>query len=119
MDAITLGELSGAISLLAGFITGGATIYHFFSKNASQRLSEALKPIESQILDLNNNIRDLDLNTCKNFLVDFLASVDRGEKYDEATVRHFWEVYDHYTIDLKSNSYIHDKVERLKHEGKL
>jgi hypothetical protein len=31
----------------------------------------------------------------------------------------FWEEYDHYTKDLKGNSYIKEWVARLKEQGKL
>ena len=58
-------------------------------------------------------INELEKNQCKNFLVRFLADVERGQKMDDIEVKRAHDVYDHYTNDLKQNSYIHDKWEKL------
>ena len=58
-------------------------------------------------------ITDLEKNQCKNFLVDFLARVENNEKITECQKNRDYEMYDHYINDLKGNSFIKDKWERL------
>lgn len=58
-------------------------------------------------------IDKLDLHQCRNFLVEFLADVENGVQKDECQVRLAYETYDHYWKDLKANSYVRDKWEKL------
>lgn len=55
----------------------------------------------------------LDLHQCRNFLVEFLADVERGIEKDECQIRLAYETYDHYRKDLNGNSYVKDKWEKL------
>lgn len=102
MEQITLGQVSDTIafiivfaSSLGGFLVG---IKKIFSK---------------QLEPLNSTLRQLDINQCKNYLVRFLADIERGEKLDNVEIQRAYEAYDHYTNDLKCNSYIHDKWNKL------
>lgn len=58
-------------------------------------------------------INELEKNQCKNFLVDFLARKENNEKITDSQINRAYEVYDHYINDLKGNSFIKDKWERL------
>ena len=58
---------------------------------------------------VNKKIDGLDLSQARNYLVDFLADIENGEKKDECQVERAYELYDHYTKDLHGNSYIHAK----------
>ncbi|MEG2322436.1 MAG: hypothetical protein RSB71_03025 [Bacilli bacterium] len=69
-------------------------------------LSKAFKP-------LNDKIDIIDKNQCHNYLVDFLSDKESGLAKNEFQITRAYEVYDHYTKDLKGNSYIHDKWEKL------
>ena len=62
-------------------------------------------------------ITDLEKNQCKNFLVDFLARIENEEKITECQKNRAYEIYDHYIKDLKGNSFIKDKWERLMKDG--
>lgn len=62
-------------------------------------------------------ITELEKNQCKNFLVDFLARVESNEKITECQKNRAYEIYDHYIKDLKGNSFIKDKWERLMKDG--
>ena len=62
---------------------------------------------------LAKQLEPLDRNQCKNYLVRFLADVERGEKLDDIEIERAYEAYDHYVKDLKGNSYIHDKWNKL------
>lgn len=69
--------------------------------------------------DIQKDIKKVDEECTKNFLVSFLKDVERGEPIDDVERERFYEAYDHYSNDLHLNSYIHKKVEKLEKEGKL
>lgn len=121
MSDWTLGEIAANLALLAGIITASGVIYHFVVKNVQKTLENAFKQHTESTCDrlgkIERKLDDIDLSACKNFMVQFLAQVERGQVDDEETIR-FWEVYDKYT-QLGGNSYIHEKVDRMKKENKL
>lgn len=93
-------------------------------EKVSRLLAEILlvnfnEKIDKMTNDLKTEIKKVDQSCSKNFLVQFLQRVEENEKIDEVEYERFYEVYDHYTNDLKLNSYIHRKVEKLEKEGKL
>lgn len=71
------------------------------------------KIFDEKIEPLSKSIAHLDENHCKDFLVTFLERKERGDMIDEVEMQRAYEVYDHYTNDLKLNSYIHDKWNKL------
>ena len=71
------------------------------------------KIFDKKIEPLSKSIAHLDETHCKDFLVAFLERKERGDTIDEVEMQRAYEVYDHYTNDLKLNSYIHDKWNRL------
>lgn len=110
---ITLGEIGAFLGLIAGIITSGGVIIHFTQKELKKVLKNELNPISTQI-------KDLDVSQCKNFLVRFLADVEQGNELDKVEIERAYEIYDHYSNDLKQNSYIHNRWESLldKMKGK-
>lgn len=74
----------------------------------------ALKKIfKKAIAPIEIKINELDKNQCKALLVEFLCDLENGERKDEEQVKLAYEIYDRYTNELKCNSYIHDKWERI------
>lgn len=71
------------------------------------------KIFKTKLDPINKSIEKLDENQCKNFLITFLKAVEKGEEMDEVEIKRAHEVYDHYIDDLRKNSYIHDKWEKL------
>ena len=67
--------------------------------------------------DLIKQINKVELNNCKNYLVQQISATDRRE-LSQAEKERYWENYDTYK-SLGGNSYIHSETERLKKEGKL
>lgn len=67
----------------------------------------------AQFKEVNKKIEKMDYNQCKTYLTEFLADVECNIKKDQAQIMRACEVYDHYVKDLKGNSYIQDKWERL------
>lgn len=108
MENITLGEISDILLFIVEF--GGVIITIIVAMK--KMLNKQFKPITEKI-------DKLDKNQCRNYLVDFLADIEQGISKDETQKRRAHEVYDHYSIDLHGNSYIHDKWEHLKKEGKI
>lgn len=113
MENITLGQISALLGILAGIITSLGVIIHFMQKSLKKVLKNELDPISTQI-------KDLDVSQCKNFLVRFLADVEQGNELDKVEIERAYEIYDHYSNDLKQNSYIHNRWESLldKMKGK-
>ncbi|MBR6689759.1 MAG: hypothetical protein IKL65_00310 [Bacilli bacterium] len=102
MENITLGQISNLLLFIAEL--GGVTI----------TIIVAMKKIlNKQLEPINQKIDKLDLNDCKNFLVRFLADVERGQVMDEVEEKRAHDVYDHYRNDLNGNSYIEDKWNKL------
>ena len=71
------------------------------------------KIFKTKLDPINKSIKKIDESQCKNFLVTFLKSIEKGEVMDETEIKLAHEVYDHYKDDLHKNSYIHDKWEKL------
>lgn len=67
--------------------------------------------------DLEKSINKVQLDNCKNYLVQQISASDRRE-LSQAEKERYWENYDNY-IKLGGNSYIHSETERLKKEGKI
>ena len=98
MENITIGQISAILTFLVTFI--GAIVY----------LSNLLKKLlDKAFFPINKKIDDLDISQCKNFLVRFLADVEQNNELDEVEKERAYEIYDHYTNDLKQNSYIHKR----------
>ena len=113
MENITIGQIGASLGLIAGIITSLGVIIHFMQKSLKKALKNELNPISTQI-------KELDVSQCKNFLVRFLADVEQGNELDKVEIERAYEIYDHYSNDLKQNSYIHNRWESLldKMKGK-
>ena len=118
MKNITIGQISLVIASVVAFIKGIEYLYNLAKKGATNWVNSCLKPINDSINNLSGKVDDVDMNSCKNFLVRFLADVEQGNEIDEIEKERFYEVYEHYT-KKGGNSYIHDKYDKLKKSGKL
>lgn len=103
-----MGEISNIVILIASIITAVTTIIVAIKKI----LKKTFEPI-------NKKIDNIDLGQARNYLVDFLADIENGEKKDECQIERAYELYDHYTKDLGGNSYIHSKWEKIMRERKV
>ena len=125
MEGITLGQIGLAVAFLVSIITG----IGYLKKNLKDWINTALEDrfdavdekitvLEGKIDDIGDQISIVDRESTKNFLVRFLASVEHGNPIDEVERLRFYEEYEHYT-KIGGNSYIREKVEKLKTDGKL
>lgn len=103
MENITLGQIATILAFIVGLI--GSVKY--LSNELKNQVNKTLEPI-------NNSIKDLDVSQCKNFLVRYLKDVEQNNKLDPVEIERAYEIYDHYTNDLKQNSYIHKRWEELE-----
>lgn len=106
MGNITVSDIAVFLGLIAGIITSLGIIIVPIQKMLKNIIRNEIEPI-------NKSIKDLDVGQCKNFLVRFLADVEQGQELDQVEKERAYEVYDHYTNDLKQNSYIHKRWEQL------
>lgn len=115
---ITLGQISAFLGLIAGLIASVSAIMLFLQKSLKKVIKNEIEPMSIQINKINDNIKGLDVSQCKNFLVRFLADVEQGNVLDEVEKERAYEIYDHYTNDLKQNSYIHKRWSQLMEKEK-
>ena len=114
MENITLGQIVTFLGIIAGLIGSISAIVLFMQKIFKKALKNELEPLVNNINTINSNIETLDVGQCKNYLVRYLKDVEQKNKLDEVEVERAYEIYDHYTNDLKQNSYIHKRWEELE-----
>ena len=116
---LTLEQISVAILFIVGLIGGikylKKEIKNFFDK----LLDSKFQTTNGKIDNVAKELRNLDIQTTRNFLVRYLADIERGQYIYDTEKEQFWKEYDHYIDDLKENSFIKKWVERLEEQGKL
>lgn len=106
MGNITVSDIAVILGLIAGIITSLGVILVPIRKILINTIKKEIEPI-------NESMKEIDVGQCKNFLVRFLADVEKGKELDQVEKERAYEVYDHYTNELKQNSYIHKRWEQL------
>lgn len=129
MESITLGDIAAGVAFLVGLIGGIIA----FRRNLKTLLQGLLKDelaslknditsvkddLSKEISSIKKELSDVDMEACKNYLVRFLADVEQGKAIDEIELQRFWEQFDHYE-KRGGNSYIHQKVEKLRSKNYL
>ena len=118
MKNLTVEQIGLFVTYMVALISGIAFILNKAKVWITKSLSDEFKPINDKIDDLQSDLKQVDMNACKNYLVSFLSSIDKGKPIDEIEKERFWEQYEHYQ-KIGGNSYVTRKVEHLKKEGKL
>ena len=116
---MTLLEVSVILLFIIGLIRGVQELKKSIKEFLQKLLVDQFKEVNDKLATMQTSITKLDKQTCKNFLVRYLADIERGECIYDAEQRRFWEEYDHYIEDLHENSYVKEWVAKLKKEGKL
>lgn len=93
-------------SLIGAVVSISAVITRFLNK----KLCSVIEPVRNQI-------HKMDVKECRRFLIDFLVDVENGVLKNEVQWKFAHDVYDHYTKDLKENSYVKDFWERVVVHG--
>lgn len=118
MEGITLGQIGLAVTFCVGLISGISYLHKHLKEWIAQSLKDQMDSIKTEIKGLHKRIDEVDMESCKNFLVRFLADVEQDNPIEEVERLRFWEEFQHYS-KMGGNSYIRDKVEKLKNAGKL
>lgn len=125
LENVTVGEIMVCVTVILGVIAGVKKVknaFDSFKKTINGWVVDELKP---QFVKMNERLDNLekrnerqDMENIKNYLVLFMADIERNEKPDEVELLRFEEQYEYYT-KKGGNSYIHRKYNKLKEEGKL
>lgn len=118
MEAITLSDISTALTFLLALGGSVVAIVSAIKKALKGLFKEQMDTISSRLDKQERVIKKVDCERAKDFLVSYLSKLEMGGTTDEIETQRFWEVYQHY-IDMGGNSYIKEKVGRLKTQGKL
>lgn len=116
---ITLLDISVIVLFVVGLIRGVQELKKSIKEFLEKLLADQFKEVKDKLTDMQSSITVLDKQACKNFLVRYLADIERGNIIYDSERQRFWEEYDHYIKDLGENSFIKEWVARLKEEGKL
>lgn len=118
MNDITIGELAAGVATLVALVSGLGFLSARLKKYIINANRQSTSEITQSIHQLEARIETVDTEATKNYLVTFLAGVERGTPVDEIERERFWEQYGHYT-QYGGNSYIKHKVEKLRQQNKL
>lgn len=118
MESITIGWVVGGLAVLVGLIKSISYLQKSTKAWITTMLSSQFEKLNKKLEELQEKIDDVDMSSCKNFLVARIAYVEKGNELDEIEKERFWEQYEHYS-KIGGNSYIQRKVDELKKEGKL
>ena len=118
VENITLGVISASVIFLAGLIGGIKYLRKVLKESLTEMFKDQFEAINPKLDAMDGKIERVDMQSCKNFLVRFLADVERGDMTHLSEIQRFWEEYEHY-LKEGGNSYIKEWVEKLKKEGKL
>ena len=118
METLTLGWIADNIEFLLVLCAGIYAVYRGTRNGIRKLLAEEFKALNSRIDDMQKQMNELDLETCKNFLVRYLADVEKGAMTSEIEQQRFWEQYEHYK-SKGGNTYIAEWVDKLKKKGWL
>ena len=116
---LTLLEISVIVLFIVGLIRGVQELKKSIKEFLQKLLDDKFKELNDKLNGMQKTMNQIDTQTCKNFLVRYLADIERGDILFDSEQERFWEEYDHYIDELHENSYIKEWVARLKEEGKL
>ena len=116
---LTLEQISIAVVFIVGLIGGVRYLKNAVRDFLKKLLEDQFNIVNTKLDEMDISIKKLDVQTSKNFLIRYLADIERGENIYESEKQRFWDEYKHYKDDLKENAYITEWVDRLKKEGKL
>ena len=117
MENITLGEIAKTLAFIAGIIGSIMYLKKGTIKGLSKVINEELNPIKKEIKEIKEETTKNNLSSIKTDLINLMELADRQIISIEQKMRAY-ELYDYYS-QHGGNSYVHDKWERLKKEGKI
>ena len=119
MKDLTFGWLNENIAFILALGGGLFALYKAIKKAFEAGLKPVMDKIDNVEKNLKIEMKKIDVNSTKNFLVARINEVEQGQTLDAVTLERFWEQYEHYINDLDGNTYIKKRVEALQKSGKL
>lgn len=117
MGKWTLSDIQASLVVIVGIVT---SIYFLRDKIKSQLLKviqEAIQPLTDKVDELQTDIKRVDVQQTKNYLVRMLSDIERGQHFSGIEMKRFNDVYDYYTQTLHKNTYIKHKYDELHERG--
>lgn len=118
MEGLTLGQIGAAITFIVGLISGVAYLSSMSRRWIRLVLDEKIREVDTKLNEIATRIGQVDMESCKNYLVQVLSSVEKGNTLDEIEKERFYEQLQHYQ-NIGGNSYIKRKVEELKSKNMI
>lgn len=118
MENLTLSQIAAAITFVVGLISGVGFISSRTKVWIKQSMAEQFISLENRLNALDKRLDQVDLEACKNYLVQQLSNVEKGGYMDDFERQRFYEEYEHYQ-KLGGNSYIKRKKEELEANNRL
>lgn len=126
---IAVDDITTFISVIAGVITGLGIIAKFLDNMMKKWVTSLIDPLNKKIEDYNSEmirlleknreeIHNVDLSQCKNFISRYLADMERERDLTEIEYERFNDILQHYD-EIGGNTYVHNRIEKLKKQGKL
>lgn len=117
MTEWTLGYMAEIVIFLGGLIAGLTYLYATLKKWLTKVFEEQNTEMKKRLDEIDNRLDTMDKETTKNYLVQFMSEVKRGEIINETERQRFYEQYHHYVKELDGNTYIKTEVENLQKKG--
>lgn len=117
MENITLGEIAKSLAFIVALIGSVLYLKKGTVKGLTKVINEELEPIKKEIKEVKEETAKNNLSSIKTDLINFMELADKKTISTEQKIRSY-ELYDYYS-QHGGNSYVHDKWERLKKEGKI
>ena len=125
MENVTIGVIAAGLIFLVGLIAAIKSLRSSLKEGVTELLDDKFDNIDEQFEGINKKIDKLEekldvveMGSCKNYIVPYLADMERGGIPDEIERQRFWDAYAIYVKD-GGNSYIQDRVTKLQREGLL
>lgn len=118
IENLTFGDVSSALTLLVAFIGSVAFLHKKMKVWITEALEDQFSAIDREMKSLQDRLDNVDMESCKNFLVRCIADFENGHTISETELERFWEQYEYYS-EHGGNTYISKKVQKLEHEGIL
>lgn len=117
MENITLGQLAITLAFVLSLISNIKGVIKEFKNPIDKKLEKVLKPLKDEISSLKKDFNNQKLDSVERDLVNLMCLAEQNIITEEQKkLAH--KLYDTYT-NAGRNSYVHDKWEKLRLEGKI
>lgn len=117
MSDWTIVNVAEIVTFIGGLIAGLTYLNSILRKWLLKIVDEYNAELAKTLIEINFRLDKMDKEATKNYLVQFISEVRRGESINETERQRFYEQYQHYTEDLKGNTYIKQEIENLIQKG--